>query len=155
VFGLTSCGIYSFTGAAVSPDTKTISVDYILNESGQGPPRLAQTFTEKLRDYYQSNSSLKLVKQDGDLQVTGNIVGYEISPIAPTANELASSNRLTIRVDINFINTKDTTQNIKKQFSFYDDYNANQSLSTVENDKIEVISTQIVFDIFNSTLANW
>ncbi|MCK5368758.1 MAG: LptE family protein, partial [Cyclobacteriaceae bacterium] len=72
---LTGCGVYSFTGANISPEIKTISIQTFYDEVGTGPPNLSQLFTEKIKDYYQQNTSLSIVSSEGDLQLEGNIVG--------------------------------------------------------------------------------
>jgi len=155
---LTSCKVYNFTGSSIAPDIKTISIDNIINETGQGPPRMAQDFTEKLKDYFQSNTNLRVVKTNGDLLLQGAIVGYTLSPLAPGANETGTKNRLTIAMRIDFENTRDSTQNLKKGtvFSQYgDDWNASQSFSSVESGEIEVIFTKLLLDIFQKTTAQW
>lgn len=159
---LSGCGVYSFTGASLSPDIKTMSIATFYDNSGQGPAGMGQNFTESIKDYFQQNTSLALVQTDGDLQMEGNIVGYRITPIAPTASgnanvaDQAGLQRLTITVSVTFVNTKDETANFKKSFSFYDDFNPNtESLTSAEPRLIETIFDQIVFDIFNASVANW
>ena len=66
-----SCGIYSFTGAAISSETKTISVGFFPNYSKQVQPSLSQVFTEKLKDVFISQTTLDLILKDGDLQLNG------------------------------------------------------------------------------------
>jgi hypothetical protein len=159
IYCLNSCGIYSFTGASISPDVKTISIRNYTNETGLGPARLSQNFTEKLKEYFLQNSNLKLVKSDGDLQLEGTIVGYALGPVGAQQGsnqfQTGQQNRLTIRVKTKFTNTKDESLNYEKEFSFYDDFTLNQTLSTVENQKVETITDQIVLDIFNASVANW
>jgi hypothetical protein len=154
--GLNGCGIYSFTGASISPDIKTISVETFVDNSG-GPPTLSQVFSEKLREYYQRNTNLGLIRNEGDLQVDGTIVGYTLAPIAPQAGalETAALNRLTISIKARFVNTRAETQNFESTFSHYEDFPENQSLSQVEQNLIELISNRIVIDIFNRSVANW
>lgn len=155
-------GGYSFTGAQLPPSIQTISIQNFYNDTGSGPPNLTQEFTEDLRDFYQRNTSLGLVDNDGDLQVEGSIVGYQLTPVAPTASgnnnvpDRASMQRLTITVKVDFIHTQDETQSFSKNFSFYDDYDPQTTdLSSEEPRLINVIFEAIVFDIFNSTVANW
>lgn len=150
------CGVYSFTGTTLSPDLQTISVDNFYNNSA-GPANLRQTMTEKLKEYYQQNSQLKIGQADGtaDLQVGGTIVGYDLSPLAPREDGLAASNRLTIRVQVKFVNTKNDEESFDSPFSFYADFPQTQSLSAVENELINTILDQIVLDVFNKTVANW
>lgn len=155
--GLHSCGIYSFTGTTLSPDIKTIGVGTFQNNSGNGPANLSQLVTDRIKEYYQQNSTLKIVPLDAnaDLYLDGAIVGYETSPIAPRENDFAALNRLTIRVQAKFINTKDETQNFDTSFSFYDDFPQERTLTQEEGRLIPTIMDQIVFDIFNKSVANW
>ena len=161
VIFLGGCGVYSFTGVAITAET--ITVDNFYNDAEGGPPDMSQTFTNKLRDYYQSNTNLTLVKSDGELQVEGVITGYRLTPIAPTAsnnNQLGGSTsaltRLTITVQATYINTKDDQFNFEgKTFSFYSDFDSNQNLTTIENQLLDEIFDQIILDIFNASVANW
>ena len=155
---LSGCGIYSFTGASVSPDTKTISILNFDDRSASGPTILAQTFTEKAREYFQRNSSLSLVNREGDLNLEGSITQYNLSPVAPVGSqgvERAAQTRLTIGVKVKFTNSKNKEQNFDQAFSFYQDFDQGKSFSAVEKELIESISDQIILDIFNKSLANW
>lgn len=155
LFCLGSCGVYNFTGGAIPPEVKTISIAVFYNESSSGPPNMSQLFTEKLKDYYQSNTKLTLVPNNGDWQLSGYISQYAVTPLAPLANETAAKSRLTIGVKVDFVNTKDEKQNFSQVFPFYQDFNQNQSLSSVESELVDVIFNQIVFDIFTKTTSNW
>lgn len=157
-FLLSSCGIYSFTGASVSPDTKTISILNFDDRSASGPTFLAQAFTEKAREYFQRNTSLALVNREGDLNLEGSIMQYNLTPVAPVGAqgvERAAQTRLTIGVKVKFTNSKDSKQNFEQVFSFYQDFDQAKSFASVERELIETISDQIVLDIFNKSLANW
>lgn len=157
-FLLAGCGIYSFSGASISPEIKTISIQNFDNETGLGPARLSQLFTEKMKEYFLQNTNLKLVKSDGDLQLEGAIVGYSLGPVgAQSVGNLqqGQQNRLAMTVKVKFINTKDESQDFTKDVSNYDDFPATQTLGAEENTKIEVISEKIVLDIFNASVANW
>jgi hypothetical protein len=151
----TGCGVYSFTGINLSPDIKSIAINNFYNNAGNGPANLSQTFTEELRDYYQGNSPLSITSPDGDLVVSGTIIGYDVTPVAPSGDALASLNRLTIRVQVKFVNNADETKNFDSQFSHYADFPQEQTLSQVEAGLIDVIFERLVYDIFNKTVADW
>lgn len=155
LMGLSGCGAYSFSGTTISPDIKTLSIQTFINNSGSGPAGLQQTFSEKMRDYFQRNTRLAQVRQAGDLQFDGSIVGYDLAPLSPTSADQASQTRLTMRVKVNFINTKDAEQNFEQEFSFFADFPAGQSLTVVETGLIDRISDQIILLIFNKSVANW
>jgi hypothetical protein len=154
--GLSSCGVYSFSGAALSPSVKTISISNFGDRSGTGPASLAQTFTNKARQYFQSNSTLTMVPSSGDLQMEGNIVGYTYTPIAATGADQAAKTRLTITVQLKYSNLKEPDQDFDQQFSSFLDYDQRQNLTpTLENSYIETISNQILLDIYQKSVANW
>lgn len=155
---LNSCGIYSFTGASVAPDTKTLSILNFDDRSASGPTFLAQAFTEKSREYFQRNSSLTLVNREGDLNLEGSIMQYSLSPVAPVGAqgvERAAQTRLTIAVKVRFTNQKNSKQNFEQVFSFFQDFDQSKSFAAVERDLIETISDQLILDIFNKSLASW
>ncbi len=162
ILHLQGCGVYSFTGVNLSPTVQTISVQTFYNDTGMGPPNISQELTESLRTYYQRNTSLGLVNSEGDLQLEGSIIGYTLTPVAPTASgnqntpDRAGMQRLTITVKVDFINTQDETQNFSKNFSFYDDYNPDlNELTAVEATLVTNIFDTIILDIFTNTVANW
>lgn len=158
---LSGCGVYSFTGVAITAETITIAPFY--NDADQGPPDMAQTFTNKLKDYYQSNTNLGLVDEGGELLLEGAITSYRLSPIAPTAanadvlgGNTSALTRLTITVQVTYANTTDDQFDFEnKSFSFYEDFDSNQNLTVIENQLLETIFDQIILDIFNASVANW
>ncbi len=153
--GFPSCGVYNFTGGAVPPDVKTISIQNVYNESGQGPTNISQNMTEKLKSYYQSNTKLLLVPSNADWKLEGKIVGYASTGVAAKGNETSGSNRLTITIKMNFVNTKDAKQNFDQNFSFFQDYAQEKTLFEVESTIVPTILDQIVLDIFQKTTSNW
>ena len=115
----------------------------------------AQTFTEKLKDKFVSQTSLALSDRNADLTFEGSISSYSVSPIAIQTNETAAQNRLTITVTVKFTNVKDEKQNFETTFVRYSDYDSNQNIASVEDQLIDDIFTQIIDDIFNKAVINW
>jgi len=154
-FSLTSCGVYSFTG--VNTIAETIYVGNFVNRASGGPPNLGQDFTESLKSYYIQNSSLDLVslESQGELIVEGEIIAYDVTPLAPTANDVAAQNLLKMVVNVRFINTLEESKSFEQQFSQDFNFPQNQTLSQVESEAIDFIFEQITFNIFNKTLSDW
>jgi hypothetical protein len=159
---LSGCGNYTFTGASLGPDVKTISIDNFFNDANGGPPNMSQLFTEEIRDYYQANTNLALVPENGDLLLEGAITRYEFVPVAPRASgsnevaDVAGLIRLNITVSASYINTYDDEFNFEnKSFTFFADFDSDRDPSSVEEELIEEIFDQIIFDIFTATVANW
>ncbi len=160
---LSGCGIYSFTGASISPDVKTISFQNFFNNSPLGPSNMSVLFNEKIQDYFERNTSLTIVNENGDLEIEGSIEDFSLSPVAPTAEGGRNSQfftgltRLTIRVNATYLNKFDDQFNYEnKTFSFYRDFNQDtEELSSNEQEFLEEIFDQIILDIFNASVANW
>jgi Lipopolysaccharide-assembly len=159
IVAFSGCGFkYSFSGAATS--AKTIQVDQFFNNTDLGPANLGQTFTNSLKDYYQRNSSLKVVTENAELQIDGSIITYSVTNIAPVSSadqtSVAALSRLTIAVKVNYNDNNEPKNSFKdKSFSFYADFPNEQNLSTVQEDLEKKIFDQILIDIFNATVANW
>ena len=147
---------YSFTGASVSPNAKTISIHYFQNNASLVVPTLSRVFTDALRDYFSSQTNLVLVDNNGDLDIAGAITGYTVQPVAIQGNETAAQNRLTITVKITFTNKTSEKQNFKDfSLSRYLDYSSTQNLNAVQDQLISDIDDQLIQDIFNKTVVNW
>ena len=150
------CGIYSFTGASIPAETKTFQVNFFQNNAPLIEPGLDFAYTNSLQDLLLNQTSLDLVKIGGDLIYEGEIVEYRISPTTATADNKAAQNRLTISVNLRFVNTKNTEDDLEKRFTFFYDYEgSSQLLGSVKETAYEEIFERINQDIFNATLAKW
>tara|TARA_B110000305_G_C18888588_1_gene380832 strand:+ start:42 stop:536 length:495 start_codon:yes stop_codon:yes gene_type:complete len=152
---LSSCGIYSFTGASIPTEAKTISVNYFKNKAATVQPALSQVFTEKLKDMFLEQTNLSISENEGDLIFSGFISKYQIKPMAIKANETADKNRLIIAVRVTYNNSLDSENNFEHTFSRYRDYVSTQNISDIENTLIEEITNEIVEDVFNKAFVNW
>ncbi|MBI9038244.1 MAG: LptE family protein [Bacteroidales bacterium] len=149
------CGVYSFTGASISPEVKSISIQYFPNNAPLIEATLSQSFTDALRDKFVSQTNLTLVNSGGDLSIEGEITDYNTKPLAIQANEVAALNSLTITVNVTFVNNFDETKNFETKFTQYLDYPSNKNLSDVKETLINQITEMIVEDIFNKAVVNW
>ena len=151
-----SCGIYSFTGTSIQPDVKTITINYFEYKALKVNPNLSNSITEALKDKFTKMTKLEQVDMDGDLEIIGEVTGYDVKATAITANEQAAQNRLTVNVKIAFIDRKYPENSFEnKSFSAYADFDAMTSLDAVESQLCEEIVEQLCEDIFNATVANW
>lgn len=152
---VSSCRVYSFSPAKMDENLKTVTIQNFVMATAGGPQNLTLSFNEKLKEYYQRNTNLKLKPTDGDLSLEGAITGYEITPVSATAGDKAAMNRLTIKVEVRFQNKLSEEENFEKEFSFYQDFSQGQTLSQVEPSLVPKILDQLVLNIFNSTAATW
>ena len=87
--------------------------------------------------------------------VYGVITNYDTKPIAVTADEVASQNRLTVTLKLTFTNRLHPEEDFERSFSAYADYDSMQSFDAVESQLCDDIIEILVEDIFNATVANW
>ena len=151
-----ACGIYSFTGTSIQPDVNTITIPYVEYRALRVNPALSNQMTEALQEKFRRLTRLEQVDVDGDLELVCEITGYDVKATAVTADELASQNRLTVTVKVNFTNNKYPEDNVENQsFSAYEDFDATLTLDSVEGGLCETIVEKLVEDIFNATVAQW
>lgn len=150
------CSIYSFSGASIPAEAKTIFIGYFENKAELIEPTLSQLLTDELKNRFSSQTQLNITTVGGDLQIEGAIVEYSTTPQAIQADQTAALNRLTITVEVDFVNVYDPTKGFEKsRISRYEDYLSSQSLVEVQEGLIAVIVEALVEDIFNATVVNW
>lgn len=151
-----SCSIsYSFTGTNINYDvTKTIQIDKIANRAPYGWAPMEAMINNKIQDKYANGTRLRMVKRNGDLQISGEIVSYDQFNKAVSADGYSSQVQLKLGVNIRFKNTKTNVQ-WEKQFSATTQYDATQSLSAVQETLVDQMLEDIIDQIFNATVADW
>lgn len=157
-FLLSGCSFYniSLTGGQYS-GARTFSVDYFKPQAALASPTYSQRLTESLKDLLVAQSPLKLVENDGELQYSGVITEYRVSPVAIQAgtSETASLNRLTISIKVNYVNSIETDLSFEKSFSKFIDFDAASDLFSVEESLWKEINDQLTIEIFNASVGNW
>lgn len=152
----TGCKVsYSFSGASISPQVKTVSIQYFQNRAALVQPGLTQYITDALMDKCKSQTNLKVVNGMGDVNFEGEITDYNTRPQAIAADNQSALNRFTITVKVKFTNAVDPDLSYEQSFSRYQDYNSNLDLAQVEADLSVKIIDLIIEDIFNQAFVNW
>jgi predicted porin len=152
----TGCKIsYSFTGASISPEVKTVSIQYFQNRASLVQPGLSQYITDALIDKCKAQTNLGLVNGIGDVNFEGEISDYNTRPLTVAADAQAATNRFTITVKVKFTNAVEPDLSFDQSFSRYEDYSSNLDLSAVEKDLSDKIVELLIEDIFNKAFVNW
>ncbi len=151
------CGIYSFSGASLSPEVKTLSIKQFANNAPLINPTLSRKLTDAIREKFLSQTSLTLTNSNADLAVEGEITGYDLRPAAFTSdqNNRSALQRLEVSVNVRVVNKKDEKYSFETRFSQYQDFDASKSLSSVEDELITAINEALATDIFNKAAINW
>lgn len=155
-FAVTGCKVsYSFSGASISADVKTVSIQYFQNRASLVQPGLSQTLTDALIDKCKSETSLRFVNGIGDVNFEGEISDYNTRPLTVGADARAATNRFSITVRVKFTNAIQPENSYEQSFSRYADYSSTLELSQVEGELSSDIVEMIVEDIFNQAFVNW
>ena len=155
ICGEPSCKVYSFTGASIPADIHNFSVELFQNRANNGPASLAQVITDKLKAKFQTEANLKQVANDGDLQFKGAITGYAITSDAPVSGATSGLAKLTITVQVDFVNTKNDKDKWSETFTKFAQYSSSVNLPTVEDQLVNDIGNQLMDEIFQKALVKW
>ena len=148
-------GCYTFRGASLDPNLKTIQIQNFQFQTAGGPPNLSLQFNEKLKEYFQRNTSLKTANINPDMMFEGAITGFTVEPKAASSDDKGGLNRLTITISVKFTNAKNDEKSYDQEFSFYQDFAQTQTITAVQGELVPKILDQIVLDIFNKTAGEW
>ena len=155
---ITGCGVkikYSFTGASIPVEAKTISVATFQNRASLVVPGLTQTVTDALIDMCRAQTNLDIASSAGDLSFEGEITDYKTQPLTVSGDEQAAMNRFSISVRVRYVNSFNADNSFDQTFTRYQDYNSALNLSDVEVSLTEEIVKMLTEDIFNRAFVNW
>ena len=154
---LSGCSLsYKFNGASIDYNlTKTIMISEFPNQAPLVYPPLEQRFNEELKDLFTRNTRLQFVKQNADLEMEGEIVGYALTPLAVQEDSFASETRLTLTVRMRYRNNKEEGQAREESISAYRNFPADRMLTDVQDQLIGELVKEIADQIFNVTMSNW
>jgi hypothetical protein len=154
---LSGCTVsYKLNGASIDyARVKTISIQEFPNQAPYVYPPFAQAFTEGLKEKFITQTKLKMKPKEGDLQLEGEIVGWELTPMAQQADGYASETKMTITVNVRFTNTTNDKENFEQKFTAFRQFSTTSMLEDVQDALLAEITKEISEAIFNKTVANW
>ena len=147
---------YKFNGASIDyTKVKTISIKDFPNQAPLVYPPLSQQFTEGVKDIYVRQTRLSLVRDNGDLQLEGEITGYDLTPMAVKEDAYSSKTKLTITVKVRYTNRTNADEDFEQSFSAYREFDSNVMLQDVQDQLCSEIIEELADQIYNSTVSNW
>lgn len=154
---LSACTIsYKFNGASIDyTKTKSIQIDNFPIRSAYVWAPMQSIFQNKLTDIFASQTKLKQVKKNGDLQLAGEITGFDQFNKGVSADGYSSQVQLKMTVNVRFTNNANHAEDFEKQFSATTEYDASQQLTSVQEELVTQMTKDITDQIFNATVANW
>jgi hypothetical protein len=148
---------YSTSGASISPDVKTVSIATFQNRAGTMRATMAYDLTNKLREKIEQNTKLYFVADGGDVSFEGEITNYTIETQALQSSDKVTKERLTVTINVKFVNIVEPQYNFSSSFSRYEDYNVggSETLETAEKRLFPIILDNLAEDVFNKAFSNW
>ncbi len=134
---------------------KTIAIADFPMKSDYVYAPLATQFNDDLKDLFVRQTPLTLVSRGGDLEIEGEITGYNQYNQAVQADGYSSETKLTITVNVRFVNHTNHDEDFEQQFSAFRTYDSRQLLTDVQDVYIAEMTKEITELIFNATVANW
>lgn len=157
LIGVVSCSIsYKFNGASIDYNVvKSISIKDFPNMASYTYAPLASEFTEALKDKFIRQTRLEIVRDNGTLDLEGEITDHKLSSMAPKNDGFDSDSRITISIRVRYTNQANQDEDFEQTFSAYRDFSADKMLQQVESELCAEIIEEIVDQIYNATVANW
>ena len=147
---------YKFNGASIYySKVKTISVSDFANNAALVYPPLAVNLTDGIKDLYQRQTRLEQVRRGGNLELEGEITGYQLTPMAVSADSYAAETKLTITIKVKFTNNIAPEESFEKTYSAYQTFDASQMLSDVQDELCTTMIAELAEQIYNDTVAKW
>lgn len=135
---------------------KTVMISDFQNRSEYVYAPLATTFNQELKDLFIRQTRLSLVNSNGDLEIEGEITGYNQYNEAVDASGYSSKVKVTLTVKVTYVNNTDHKDDFTdQQFSAFQTYDSNLLLTDVQDELISKMVKDITEQIFNATVANW
>lgn len=157
IFALVSCAVsIKFNGANIDySTTRSISVADFPNNAAMVNPTLSSNLSEGIRDLYQRQTRLDVLRKGGDLELEGEIIGYDLTAMAIAADSYSAETKLTIRVRVRFTNNINPEESFEKTYSAFQTFDSSQMLSDVQDELCNTMITEIAESIYNDTVAKW
>ena len=154
---LIACKIeYSFNGASINyNEVKSISLTKFPIRCAYVWAPMEGMFYNSLSDSYAKKTKLKVLKKNGDLQLTGEITEYSQTNKSISSDGFSAQTQLRMTVNVRFKNTKKPDKDFEQSFSAVTQYDSKQQLTSVQEQLVQEMIDDIVSQIYNATVADW
>lgn len=147
---------YKFTGASIDyTKVKTISMEQFQNRAPYQWAPMATMLNEELNNAFVQQTKLQQVARNGDLHLDGEITAYDQFNKSISSDGYSSLVQLRLTVNVRFTNNTNHDEDFERSFSATRDFDASQSLDSVQEDLVTQMIKEIVDAIFNAAVANW
>lgn len=154
---LPSCTIsYKFNGASIDyAKTKSISITDFPNNAALVYPQLSADLSQGIRDLFERQTRLQVLRKGGDMELEGEITGYTLTPMAISADSYSAETKLTITIKVHFTNNVSPEESFDKTYSAFQTFDSSQMLNDVQEELCATMIKELAENIYNDTVARW
>ena len=98
---------------------------------------------------------MQLLKNNGDLHLEGEIVGYQLTPMSIGADSYSAETKLTVTINVRFTNKANPEDDFEKKYMAFQAFDSNRMLTDVQDELLAIITEDIIDNIYNDTVAKW
>ncbi len=145
----------SFTGGKI--EGKTFNIGDFPNYAPIVQPTFSQAFVDALRNKIVNESNVKYTQSSADLVFTGSIKDYKITTVSATGNTTAAGNRLSVTIEVNYVNNIDPKKGFTapKSYTEFADFPIDQNLTDIESDLIAEIVKKLAQQVYLDIIPAW
>ncbi|MCD8041668.1 MAG: LPS assembly lipoprotein LptE [Tannerellaceae bacterium] len=153
----TTCSIsYTFNQSTIDYNViKTIRISDFPNQATLVSPSLSILLTQELKDKFSRSTRLEMVNTNADLEIEGEITGYNVTPMAVRDDAYSSESKLTITIRVRYFNSVQPEKDFEQSFSAYTTFDSNRMLTDIQSEVDAEIVSELIDQIYNSTVADW
>ncbi len=154
---LSSCTIsYKFNGASIDySTTHSIAIADFPNNAALVHPPLSNQLSEAIRDLFIRQTRLTVDRKNGDLELEGEIIGYELTPMGIGSDGFSAETKLTMTIRVRYTNNINPDDNFERTYSAYQTFDSQQMLTDVQDALCETMVKELSENIYNDTVAKW
>jgi len=108
-----------------------------------------------LRKRFIEQTRLTEVPANADIEIEGEITGFDVVGMAVKQDALASQTRLTITIRVQYTNNREQGKDVSQSFSAFQEFSSAYSINEVQDELVKKIIDEIVDMIYNETVASW
>jgi len=149
------CAYYSFSGASIPEHISTIAIPQVEDNSLSTQTALDESLTQLLISRFVNQTRLSLETRDdvADALLRVQITRYANAPTSVSGEELATRNRVTITVNVNYEDQVEETSFLSRTFSGFEDYDPLDP--EAEDEAARAALQKVADDIFTAATSNW
>jgi hypothetical protein len=153
---IAACGVYSFTGAVIPEHLRTVAVPLAEVRAQGAVPGLDQALTDALVQRFADQTRLALEPDEeaADAVVRAVVERYALTPVAVTSDELASLNRVTVTVNVRYLDRVEDRERLARSFTASADYDPAEG-PAAEAEAVATLVVQLADEVFTAATSDW